>query len=181
MVQYNGFNSCHKCLNPGETFSAGRGYSHVYKHKVYDSRTDENVKNSATQAANDGNVVLGIKGPSMFSYLKMYSFVNGTCVDPMHQVFLGVMKQLMSMWFSFKHKKETFSAWMKNGLFDRRLSTLKPPHTVNRTPRPLSDLKHYKASEFCSMLVMYIPMLYGILSPEQFEHVMFFSHGIFVE
>ena len=43
MVQYNGFNSCHKCVHPGETLAAGHGYSHVYKHQLYDSRTDESV------------------------------------------------------------------------------------------------------------------------------------------
>ena len=70
--------------------------------------------------------------------------------------------------------------WNNSTMFDKRLSSLRPPHTVNRTPRLLSDLKHYKAFEFCSMLVMYMPMPYAILSEKQFQHAMYLSHAIFL-
>ena len=181
MVQFNGFNSCHKCLNPGVTFRTQRGgSSHVYEQKAFPERTDASVQQGGRQAANEGTVELGIKGPSPFTYFKFYSFVKGTCIDPMHQVFLGLMKQLTTLWFSPTYKSFPFSVWDKSHRFDSRLSQLKPPHTINRSPRPSSDFKHYKASEFCALLVMYVLMLYSILPIAQFDHIMLLSQAIFL-
>jgi hypothetical protein len=42
------------------------------------------------------------------------------------------------------------------------------------------DLKHYKASEFCALLVLYVPIFYGILPEEHFHHLVHLSNAIYI-
>ena len=47
--------------------------------------------------------VCGFKVPSPLLKLPSSDIVNGIAIDAMHCVFLGVVKQLVGLWFNSKH------------------------------------------------------------------------------
>ena len=74
-------------------------------------------------------------------------------IDYMHQVLLGVTKSFLNL-IVIKlsvTNKETIIATLK---------VLKAPSFLRRTPRPLCELKHYKASEFEAWLLYVGPIVF---------------------
>lgn len=55
---------------------------------------------------------------------------------------------------------------------DRRMKLIKPPQEFRRSPRSVSSMKQWKASEFRAWLLYYcIPVLSGILPPDYIYHL----------
>lgn len=181
MVQFNGSMSCHKCYNAGETYQTEKGGNiHIYKDCQCDKRTDGDVMSDGRKAIETREIQRGMKGPSVLSYLSIYSYVDGTGIDCMHGSFLGVKKQLLNFWFSITYKNEPFSVNKYVDEFNKRVKNTKPPLSVNRPPRTLDDLSHYKASEFATCLLFYLPLLYGILPNQYLMHVCDFSEAMYI-
>ena len=179
MIQFNGASSCHKCYDVGETAPSGRGSVHVYRHHTAQRRTDDEFRHDGELAIANMTMEKGLKGPCIFSYLRKYSIVNGTCIDTMHGIFLGLIKVMITRWFTLPYKQEKFSFHQMAGEFNKRIKSIKPPMSVKRPPRSLDDLKHYKASEFAIVLLMYLPILYDVISEEYFDHFSLLSSAIF--
>ena len=106
----------------------------------------EKVKNPA---------VYGVKGPSWISYFPHFDCVQGIAIDYMHGVLLGVQKLLLTLWFSPKHKNRDFSISSKSDRLNYCLENIRPTLDITRLPRPITDMKYWKASEyrsfFCTM------------------------------
>ena len=73
-----------------------------------------------------------------------FSLVHGVSIDYMHCVLLGVCRQLLKLWFVSKHHKELWYIGKQTTVIDSRLSSIKPPREVNRTPRSLDTIKFWK-------------------------------------
>lgn len=77
----------------------------------------------------------GIKGRCLLSFLKYYCPVNSTCIDYMHSVLEGVVKNFFKYWFDSKYSSEDFSLKDNIDEIDQRLLSIKPPSFVPTAPR----------------------------------------------
>ena len=101
----------------------------------------------------------GITGVSELYKLLRYSFdmINDFVVDPMHNIFLGVVKKLALFWFSKKYNRDAFNLSRRIREVDaviREIST-QVPHEFTRPPRAMErNMVHYKGWK--KFVVVYI-------------------------
>ena len=188
-MQFNGNYGCNKCLQSGETFytsEQGHGHTHVYLFNAMDptgpKRNADLHEKDAREACQKDTVVNGIKGPSWLMKLQHHDIIAGTSIDYMHCTLLGVMKALLSLWFGTEHSRESYYIGKYVSLVDKRLKEIKPPSIISRKPRAISEhFKYYKASELRSFLLYYsLPVLFGILPPEYWNHFSLLSMSIYI-
>ena len=186
-MQFNGMYGCAKCYQPGITVStSARGHTHAYPFNIADptgpKRTAAAHASDARKAYLENSVTNGIKGPTWLMKLKSYDIIGGTAIDYMHCTLLGVMKQLLSLWFGTEHKKESYYIGRQISVVDQRLKEIKPPSMIHRKPRAISEhFKFFKASELRSFLLYYsLPVLLGVLPPELWDHFALFSLAIHI-
>ena len=187
-VQYNGFYGCLKCKQAGQTVKTVKGgHVHAFPFNFDDpkgpKRTHAGTLEDSHQASQlkVGNVN-GIKGPSWFGGLKYHDIIEGTGIDYMHCVLLGICKRLMSLWFDSGEKTAEYRISSRISQVDARLSSIKPPHNISRVPRSIEHhRKYFKASELRSFLLFYGPaILYGILPKPYYQHFLLLSEAIFI-
>ena len=186
-MQFNGKYGCSKCLQPGETCKTSeKGHCHVFPFKAENpcgpKRSHAGCLEDVNTAVQNNTICRGIKGPSFLQCLTCYDLVEGTCIDYMHGILLGVTKLLLSLWFLPEHNSKAFSLATFVGLIDKRLKNIKPPNNITRLPRSIKDhLKYWKASEFRSWLLYYsLPVLRDIQSEDYFQHYLLFVNAIFI-
>ena len=112
----------------------------------------------------------------MFSYISVYSPVQGTVIDAMHGLFLGLEKRLIELLFSDTFKQSHFSQHQNAERVSARLRSIKPPRSVKRVPRSLNQMQHFKASEFAMILIMYQPILLGLIPDAYLKHLCHLSN-----
>ena len=158
---------------------------HVFPYQAYDAvgppRTQDLVAQHSREAFDSGSAVMGVKGPSWLSSLKYIDIVCGSMIDYMHTVLLGVCRGLLYLWFDGQHRSEP---WYRGGLqqaVDGRLTSIKPPSCITRTPRSVSEKKTWKANEFRAWLLHYsLPVMRGILPDMYFLHYLLLVHTIYL-
>lgn len=186
-VQYNGFYGCFKCKQVGQTVKTGKKGGHVHAFPFdFDNpkgpkRTHTETLEESHQAATQGKPVNGIKGPSWFGGLKHHDIVDGTGIDYMHCVLLGVCKRLLGLWFDSGETTD-YKITSRISEVDARLASIKPPNNISRIPRSIENhRKYFKASELRSFLLFYGPaVLYNILPKPYYEHFLLLSEAIFI-
>ena len=165
-----------------------RGHTHTYPFNIksynghHELRTNESFTENAKEAeCTPGKNVFGVKGLTWFSFLPWFDMVRGVAVDYMHCITLGIVKMIMSLWFDKSYKNEIFSIASEIGKVERRLISIKPPSYITRLPRSLSEVSHFKATEFKNFLLFYsLPCLYGILPDDMFHHFSLLVYSIFL-
>lgn len=75
--------------------------------------------------------VCGFKAPSPLLQLPSFDVVNGIAIDTMHCVFLGVVKQLLGLWFNTKHSTQRWYCGNSVEKVDKRLLEIKPPSVIS--------------------------------------------------
>ena len=136
MINFNGALSCHRCYNPGSTFRTPAGGSvHVYDLTAENLRTDEAVRQDARDAIAGRQLKRGMKGPSVFSHLSVFSFCKGTMIDAMHGPFIGLQRCLLKLLFDVSNRGMAFSCYDNASHYSNRLKGIKPPMSVKRGPR----------------------------------------------
>lgn len=113
----------------------------------------------------------GVKGLSILSTLPLLDL--GSCVLPeyMHSLLLGVVKQYANLlldkpgpWNIKKDESDEINLFMEN---------IEPPRSFNRLPRPITDFKYYKVSEFYNWILFYsLPNLISFLPDKYMQHLM---------
>lgn len=126
--------------------------------------------------------IKGVKGFSWLSILQHHDIIQGTAIDYMHGVLLGVQKMLLNFWFNNSYSKKGFSLYNMVSVVDERLKNISPTLDIKRLPRSISEhLKYWKANELRSFLLYYgLPVFYGLLPDEQFEHYFYFVRAIYL-
>ncbi|XP_034255450.1 uncharacterized protein LOC117653711 isoform X2 [Thrips palmi] len=120
----------------------------------------------------------GIKGPTVLSSIVPNIF-DSTATDCMHCVDLGVMRQMLHLWFDKEYKDQPFSVFKKTNEVNKRLLDLTPPHYLQRTPQTIDKLIHWKATELRSFLVnLSLIVMKDILLPEYYAHLALFVKGV---
>ncbi|KAK3924258.1 1,4-alpha-glucan branching enzyme GlgB, partial [Frankliniella fusca] len=101
----------------------------------------------------------GIKGPTVLSYI-FDNIFDSMSIDSMHCLYIGVMKQLLKLWFVDGKYQD------KAKLLSEKLLEVLPPDYLQRKPQPVEKLIHWKASELRSFLYnLSIFLLQDILKP----------------
>lgn len=176
-IQFNGKFGCNKCLQSGLSFTtSARGHVHIYPYCNEDPtgplRSSTQHQLDVSEAKRTNTVVNGVKGPSWLRILKQYNIIDGTAIDYMHCVLLGVVRLLLSLWIGSEHHGKEHYIGRKLNVIDQRLMEINPPSVITRKPRKLSThFKYLKASEYRAFLLYYsIPALHGILPQRYWDH-----------
>lgn len=192
-VQFNGFYGCPFCLNPGKTVKTSvNGRTHAYpfdstgrtghckerthKETVEHARAADSLLLEGKQTS-----VYGVKGSTWFMFVPSFDIIRGVALDYMHCILLGVMKMLLNLWFDKAYRNESFYAGNLIKTVDERLTAISPPHYITRTPRSLSQLSHFKASELKAFLLFYgVACMWQILPDEYFQHFLLLVEGTYI-
>ncbi|XP_053398926.1 uncharacterized protein LOC123537936 [Mercenaria mercenaria] len=187
-TQFNGFFGCAFCQEKGKSVKTSErgsmmsfpydcnsesGHASVRKHS-------ESVK-QARDAEVAGKSQYGVKGVTVLTNLSYFDVIRNVTVDYMHCVLLGVQKMLLTLWTDSAKKTEKFYIGDFTAVLDARMKELTPPNLINRSPRCLADLKHWKATEYRSFLLFHsVCCLQGILSEEYYLHFILFVEGVYL-
>lgn len=190
-VRFNGYYGCTKCKIRGERIRISNNSNatvHIYPYNQnIELRTrDEHVRiaRAITLGADDDSNTeeterCGIKSLSPLFNI-MSDPIRSTSVDVMHNVFLGVVKTLASLWFGTPEKNKNFSLHKFLNVIDARLAFIKPPSFVPRKPRSISaHYTHWKASEWKQWFFFYsVPILKGIIDDQYLRHYLLLVDAI---
>jgi hypothetical protein len=94
---------CSRCLQKAKTIDRRKQY---LDHDLeFGERTRENsiFFANALQQYEDYDSVCGVKGLSVWGMLQYYDYAKDCVVDPMHHIYLHVVKEMMDLWFSEKY------------------------------------------------------------------------------
>ncbi|XP_015778887.1 PREDICTED: uncharacterized protein LOC107356773 [Acropora digitifera] len=88
----------------------------------------------------------------------------------------------MNLWFASENSNKPFSISELVSKADKRLLQIHPPLEIGRIPRSIEHhRKYWKASELRSFLLYYgIPVLFGMLAPNYFQHFAILSQASFI-
>lgn len=114
--------------------------------------------------------------------LPEFNIIRGFGIDYMHCVLLGVVRGLLKMWTSPQLQRRFFGIDKYGQLrLSNRISSIKPLREFSRMPRSLKELSDFKANEFRSLLLYYLPIcLKGVLPQKYVEHFSLLSSAIFI-
>ncbi|KAJ8039117.1 hypothetical protein HOLleu_16736 [Holothuria leucospilota] len=179
-VQFNGYYGCSLCYHPGKVHSG------VIKYPIdvaeYSERNEEEMLADMLTATEEARSVRGVKGPTPLVNIPHFPVVWGFPPDFMHCCLLGVTRQLAELWFGSSSGEAFYiGSPTKIGLIDRRLVSIKPPSIVSRVPRPISERKYWKASEWYNWLLFFsLPCLLGVLPQPYLLHLSIFVRAMFL-
>ena len=89
-------------------------------------------------------------------FFPKFDIVQDVAIDYMHLVLIGVVKMLMKLWFDQSPRKADWFMGEYEKEIDQRVAAVEPPNVMSRILRSIAhDLKHWKASEYCSFLLFY--------------------------
>ena len=157
-VRFNGHCGCSKCLQSGVSAGTSKGgHVHDYHFDVSNPKGPERAHQGMVddaKLATSNNPVNGVKGPRWLTYLRgSFDLVRGNSVDYMHGICLGIMKQLLTLWFAASHSSEDFSHASSVTTVDARLGNIKPPNNITRMPRSIAQhFRFWEASELSFIL-----------------------------
>ena len=162
-VQFNGYYGCSLCYHPGKVCNG------VVKYPIdvteYVDRKDDEVLRDMLTAVEENRSVRGVKGPNPLVSLPHFPIVWGFPPDFMHCALLGVTRQLAQLWFCSFGENYYIGSPTKTALIERRLSEIHPPNIISRAPRPISECKYWKASEWYNWLLFFcLPCVLSIFS-----------------
>ena len=166
-VQFNGYYSCTYCLDAGEHTS----HRHVFPPEAdHEPRTTSSIEQCAMEAIESGHPVYGVKGNSVLS--AYISIIDAVPVDYMHALLEGVSRRLLSTCLDSKNHACRFYLGGVTKEIDKRLYRIKPPQEFRRTPRSVTAMKQWKASEFRAWLLFYsLPVLSDLLPADYIYHL----------
>jgi hypothetical protein len=133
-------------------------------------RTEENYQ-LALKTATFQHDVKGIKGISCLNGLKHYKVLGSTCIDYMHSLLEGVIKNFFSFWFDSECSTGAYSMRKYMQEIDNRLLTITPPKFVPRTPRSIYSYNIWHAHEYLSFMIYYSLVFRDIMQPEYYNNL----------
>jgi hypothetical protein len=125
----------------------------------------------AREAVHTTQSVRGIKGVKCLVNIPHFDIISGMPPDHMHNIHLGVVRQMTSMWLDSEHHGEPYYIGNRIPELDQQLMRIKPPCNITRVPRSFQQRKFWKASEWQNWLLFYsIFVLKGILPHAFYQH-----------
>lgn len=182
LTQFNGKFGCTYCFHPGTSLE-GRGNNIRYKNSstAIELRTHSNTIELMKQSIQTKVTIYGVKGISPLIGIPDFDLIDGVPVDYMHCVLLGVVQQLLDLWFDSRNHKESFYIGRRVNQVNENIKNIKLPKLFTRKPRLITDRKYWKANECRSWLLYYgIPCLANILPLKYLKHFSLLSDGIWI-
>ncbi|XP_051157087.1 uncharacterized protein LOC127279036 [Leptopilina boulardi] len=186
VMQYNGENSCPSCEATGESCQTGGGFNWIFPvtHEEPPLRTAERMENQTKVVEKHKRLkhFKGVKGASIVTSIPFFDRSRGFVADYMHAVLLGVHLMILNLWCDSKnHEKSYYLNKGKRDEIDEILQSIMPPDDVTRTPRKLSNISDWKASELRAFLLYYGPViLKNRLDDECYDHYLLLVRGIYL-
>lgn len=114
--------------------------------------------------------MFGVKGKSILS--TCINIVQDIPIDYMHAILEGVSKSLLSTYFDSTNHKYRFYLGRITDVIDERIQKIRPPPEFRRSPRSVTCMKQWKASEHRAWLLYYaLPVLSDLLPPDYIYHL----------
>lgn len=158
---HTGYNSCSKCLTEGIYISNRIAFPDLNCAK----RTDESFKNQSDDSYHAGTSVL--------SEIPHFGPVSAIPLEYMHLVCLGIILKMIKNWLSGPVKNRVRLPACSILEISQQLRSMRAftPAEFCRKPRGLTEIAHWKATEF-RMFLLYVGVLVlrEALSPEFFLH-----------
>ena len=102
----------------------------------------------------------GYQGQTVFLRLIDHHFdnIHGFVIDPMHQIFLGVVKKITKLWLDPEFKANEWNVSKHLEAIDRDFLNIRVPHDFGRKPRSLEkNMGHFKGNSD------HFQYIYGVL------------------
>lgn len=180
MVGFSGYFGCGFCKHPGRLVKGEKKNTVRYIKGDYAQRTHSNFIDAYKKLKS--SPIDGIKKISCLIAAENFDLVDGFAIDVMHCVHLGVMKRLMSLWFEPKHKTNSFYInKQQQAILSNKIVCLKPVSEIIRRPRSIFKRGDYKANEYRSLLLYYLPIaLDGVLDNRFVKHFRLLSSATYI-
>ena len=182
-MQFNGQFGCGMCFHEGQVVAKGRGHTRVYPlgDEMPPLRSHAQIMADAEAATFSGQPVNGIKGVCPLALMSKFNVAKSFVPDYMHSVCLGVTRQFVNLWFDTRYSDQAFHlSLQQRDRIDAYLCAIRPPREVTRCPRPLAEMKFWKASEWRSFLILYSPIIMKEFLPHSYySHWMLLSQAIY--
>jgi hypothetical protein len=200
LTRFNGTYGCDKCYLRARSIQRRNGYA-----RVFNSADEQlSVQAAATEgcqqpdvrcladtrmlaATKEPNAVhkLGVKAVSPLDELVGFDYICYSTTCYLHQVCLGQVRWLMLQLFAPANKKPLHPSAIPDlrqqlTAIDTAVLTLKIPASINRPPRSLREVLHFRGHEHESWLLVYAPfVLQAFLPPDYYRHLLVLSSAIF--
>lgn len=102
-ASFHGYYGCSYCLHKGTLVDKRVRYC---KKSNVTCRTNENTRADMLQAQNSGENVKGFKGVSALMALQYFDIVWQPAIDKMHNIDMGIIKKLFSLFLDNENRKE---------------------------------------------------------------------------
>lgn len=184
LISFSGRFVCGYCLHSGISVKPQNNgkavIRYVKRNKSYQLRTHGDF--IETYRRLKGQPINGIKGISCMIAADQFDLVNGFGLDYMHCTLLGVVKKMLSLWLDSVHHSKQFHLNMKQQTtLNDRLLSIKPISDVTRRPRSIFNRADFKANEFRSLLLFYLPLTLPDLLPSKYvKHFQLLSSSIYI-
>lgn len=158
-VGHSGCYGCGYCLHPGILVKGNskKAVRFINGNKNYEIRSHEHVLNVYKRL--NTKPIQGIKNISCMIGANLFDLIHGFSLDTMHCVHLGVMKLLFKLWLNMENRlKPYFITKRKQIALSNLIVNIKPISEIIRKPRSLFKLGDFKANEFRSLLLYYLPI-----------------------
>ncbi|XP_076686458.1 uncharacterized protein LOC143378519 [Andrena cerasifolii] len=176
-LQFNGYYGCSWCYIYGKYMWGSVRYP--LSERGDELRTHEANMEDTNNSVTLQHSIRGVKGFSELARLPLFDTVWGYPVEYMHGVTLGVAKQLWDFCSSAECQYHINAAERKE--INYRLTLIRVPHEIHRTPRSLAEKAKWKASEWRSWILFYTPMcLNGILHECAYQSFLLFCQSVYI-
>jgi len=196
MSQFDGYYGCTLCYHKSERTIKGLRFtvsSRKYPKRTHESIAGDMVK-SLELGNKDGNgqsdknkskkkktTVKGVKGPSTLLLMRYLDLGVSIVPEYMHGVCLGVTRLHTDLLRTSVGKDFYVGTDTMIAGIDSRLKFIRPPTSITRHPRGLSECALWKATEWRSWLLFYaIPCLEGFLGKKYLAHLALLSKAIYL-
>lgn len=123
----------------------------------------------------------GIKTVSCMVSANKFDLIHSFAIDVMHCAHLDVMKKLLCLWLDQRYKLKPFFIKKRDQIIlSTRLVNIKPLSEIVRKPKSIFTRGEFKANEFRSLLLYYLPVaLTGLLPMQYLTHFRLFSFAMY--
>lgn len=110
-----------------------------------------------------------------------FNIVWGFSVEYMHLCLLGATKRLANFLFHPKHSgKGCYITPKRRDALNKIIMAIKPTSEITRKPRSINQRSNYKASEYRSLLLYYLPVvLQGYVPNVYLKHIRLLSASVY--
>ncbi|XP_074113758.1 uncharacterized protein LOC141536876 [Cotesia typhae] len=168
MKNHGGYYACERCTVKGQRYKKRTIYPLTTNCTL---RTDESFRNQSNSEHHTGMSPLLLIEPKI-------DLVNQFVLDPMHLLFLGVMKKLLECWIDGTINKKLKISNTDKTRLSSLLTKIKVPAEFQRSTRSLTDFNKFKSTEFQFLLLYAGPVVFKkILAETVYKHFLLLHVG----